>query len=348
MADDGHRRHPLLELTLARVREFSRDPGAIFWTFGFPVVLAVALGLAFRSAPTPELRVALSCDVACDEVAQALEDSRELTVLRQTRAQSQEALRRLKVDLVVELSDPRGVTYRYDPTRVEGKTARLAAERAIDPNPMPRYRVSEAPELQPGSRYIDFLLPGLLGVNLLSSSVWGISFSLVEARRRKLLKQLSATPMRRRDYLASIMLSRLIFLVFEVSAILGFGRLVFAIPLRGSLLTVFVLCLLGSLSFTGLALLVASRARSIEAVSGWSNVVILPMWLLSGVFFSYERFPEALWPWLRCLPLTALNLALRGVINEGRSLSALGSELLVLALWAALTSAIALRTFRWQ
>ena len=154
--------------------------------------------------------------------------------------------------------------------------------------------------------------------------------------------------MRKRDYLASIMVSRLLFLGFEVTAILGFGALVFAVPIRGSIGSVFAFCLLGSFAFTGLALWVASRVRSIEAASGWSNVVILPMWLLSGVFFSYERFPEWLWPWLRCLPLTALNVALRGVINEGRPLLTLGSEALVLVLWSVLTFAIALRTFRWQ
>jgi len=341
-------RHPLVELTLARVREFSRDPGAIFWTFGFPVLLAVALGLAFRSSPTPELRVALSCAVNCEHVAEALGSSPELTLLQLSPADSRAALRRAKVDLIVEVSDPRGISYRFDPTRPEGNSARMAAELAIDPNPMPRYRKSELREVQPGSRYIDFLVPGLLGVNLLSSSVWGISFSLVEARRRKLLKQLSATPMRKRDYLASIMLSRLLFLGFEVTAILGFGALVFAVPIRGSLVSVCVFCLLGAFAFTGLALWVASRVRSIEAASGWSNVVILPMWLLSGVFFSYERFPEWLWPWLRWLPLTALNVALRGVINEGRSLTTLGSEALVLVLWSVFTFAIALRTFRWQ
>ncbi|MEY4513426.1 MAG: Inner rane transport permease YbhR [Pseudomonadota bacterium] len=341
-------RPPLLELTFARVREFSRDPGAIFWTFGFPVVLAVALGLAFRSSPTPELRVALSCAVDCEHVAEALGSSPELTVQRLSRAESQAALRRAKLDLIVEVDDPRGVNYRFDPTRPEGKSARMAAELAIDPNPMPRYRASEVREVLPGSRYIDFLLPGLLGVNLLSSSVWGISFSLVEARRRKLLKQLSATPMQKRDYLASIMLSRLLFLAFEVVAILGFGALVFAVPIRGSIGSVFVFCLLGSFSFTGLALWVASRVRSIEAASGWSNVVILPMWLLSGVFFSYERFPEWLWPWLRCLPLTALNVALRSLINEGRPLMTLGHEALVLVTWSVLTFVIALRTFRWQ
>ncbi|MDB4987772.1 MAG: yadH, partial [Myxococcaceae bacterium] len=257
-------RHPLVELTLARVKEFGRDPGAIFWTFGFPVVLAVALGLAFRSSPTPELRVALACTFDCKVLTADLERSSELSVARTSREAGLAALRRGKVDLSIEASDALTLTYRFDPTRPEGKSARMAAELALDPNPAPRHFTRNVEDVQPGARYIDFLLPGLLGVNLLSSSVWGISFSLVEARRRKLLKQLSATPMRQRDYLLSIMLSRLLFLGFEIGGILGFGALVFSVPIRGSLWAVFALCLLGSFSFTGLALWVASRARSIE------------------------------------------------------------------------------------
>jgi ABC-2 type transport system permease protein len=341
-------RHPLVELTVARIKEFGRDPGAIFWTFGFPVVLAVALGLAFRSSPTPELRVALWCTFDCAVLEGELERSIDLTVMRVSHEQGLAELRRGKVDMLVEALDAYSLAYRFDPTRPEGKSARMAAELAVDPNLAPRHAARNIEDVTPGARYIDFLLPGLLGVNLLSSSVWGISFSLVEARRRKLLKQLSATPMRKRDYLASIMLSRLLFLGFEVGAILGFGALVFSVPIRGSLLSVLALSVLGSLAFTGLSLWVASRARGIEAVSGWSNVVILPMWLLSGVFFSYERFPEWLWPYLRCLPLTALNAGLRAIINEGESLSALGHEALVLSIWTVVTFAIALRTFRWQ
>lgn len=344
----AERLNPLTELTLARIKEFARDPGAIFWTFGFPVVLAVALGLAFRSSPTPELRVALACAFDCKALTAELERSRDLTVTRVSHEGGLAALRRAKIDLLIEASDARSLTYRFDPTRPEGKSARMAVELAVDPNPAPLHYARDIEDVQPGTRYIDFLLPGLLGVNLLGSSVWGITFSLVEARRKKLLKQLSATPMRKRDYLASIMLSRLLFLGFEVGAILGFGALVFQVPVRGSLASVFTLCLLGSLAFTGLALWVASRARSIEAASGWSNVVILPMWLLSGVFFSYERFPEWLWPYLRALPLTALNAGLRAVINEGQTLYALGHEALVLAVWTVVTFAIALRTFKWQ
>lgn len=339
---------PLLELTLARLREFWRDPGALFWTFGFPLILAVALGLAFRSTPTPELRVALVCTYACDDLERPLQRSEQLELSRMEEEPALAALRRAKLDLVLIPRGPRSLEYHFDPTRPEGKAARTAAELTLDPNPTPRLRLVEVATSLPGTRYIDFLLPGLLGVNLMSSSVWGISFSIVESRRRKLLKQLRATPMRKRDYLAAIMLARSLFVGFEVVAILGFGVLAFSSPVRGSLLSAWLLSLLGSLAFTGVALLVSSRARSIEAVSGWSNLATLPMWLLSGVFFSYERFPESLWPALRCLPLTALNAGLRAIVNDGRPLSSLGFEICVLLVWSALAYAVALRIFRWQ
>jgi ABC-type multidrug transport system permease subunit len=201
---------------------------------------------------------------------------------------------------------------------------------------------------EPGARYIDFLIPGLIGLNLMASGMWGIGFNVVESRTRKLLKLLTATPMRRSHYLLSFMLSRLLFLILEVVALVGFGRLVFGVEVRGSLLALAVILLLGAMSFAGLGLLVASRSRSIEAVSGWMNLVMLPMWLLSGSFFSYSRFPEIMHPLIRLLPLTALNDALRAVINEGASLAASWSEIAVIASWGLVSFAVALRIFRWQ
>ncbi|HEX5661691.1 MAG TPA: ABC transporter permease [Polyangiales bacterium] len=339
---------PILELTLARLREFWRDPGALFWTFGFPLVLAVALGLAFRSQPAPALNVALVCEPACTDLAHPLTRGGNLAVAILREDEAMAALRKAKLDLVLIPRGPSTLEYHFDPTRPEGKAARATAELALDPTPTPRFRSVELASTLPGARYIDFLLPGLLGVNLMSSSVWGIAFSIVESRRRKLLKQLSATPMRKRDYLAAVMLARLLFVSFEVFAILGFGALAFSVPVHGSWLAAWVLAMFGSLAFTGVALLVSARARSIEAVSGWSNLTTLPMWLLSGVFFSYERFPEWLWPTLRWLPLTALNSGLRAIVNDGRALSSLGFEILVLIVWSVLTYAIALRIFRWQ
>src|SRR3989442_1364322 len=201
---------------------------------------------------------------------------------------------------------------------------------------------------EPGSRYIDFLIPGLLGMNLMGSGLWGVGFSVVQARTKRLLKRFMATPMRKSHYLLSFVLSRLTFLFVEVAALVGFGWWIFDVGVRGSVAALAGITILGSLSFAGLGMLVASRARTIEAVSGLMNLVMLPMWILSGTFFSYARFPDAMQPLVRALPLTALNDALRAVMIDGAPLVHLGAPLGVVTAWGALSFAVALRIFRWR
>lgn len=341
-------RSPLAELTLARLREFLREPEALFWVFAFPVLLALALGLAFRGKETEMVPVGVAAGPRAAATAEALALSPALRPRVYAPAAGREALRTGKVALLVEEGD--GPVYRYDPTRPDARAARLevddALQRAagrVDPLRPRESRVEE-----PGSRYIDFLVPGLLGLNLMGTSMWGLGFSVVNARTRKLLKRLAATPMRRSEYLLAQMLARLVFLVFEVALLVGFGRLAFGVEVRGSLGALAFVSLLGAASFAGLGLLVASRTRTIEGVSGLMNLAMLPMWLLSGTFFSWERFPEALHPFIRALPLTALNDALRAVMTEGRPLSALGLELGVLLVAGTVSFLVAVRLFRWQ
>jgi ABC transporter DrrB family efflux protein len=199
-----------------------------------------------------------------------------------------------------------------------------------------------------GSRYIDWLVPGLLGMNIMGTGMWSIGFAVVNARTRKLLKRLVATPMPRSAYLASQLLARLVFLALEVVASLVFGRLAFGVQSAGPVWAVAALSLLGAIAFAGLGLLISSRARTIEAVSGLMNVVMLPMWLLSGIFFSSSNFPDAAQPIIKLLPLTALNDALRGVMLEGKSLSGVGAEAANLAAWGAASFVAALKMFRWR
>ena len=348
----SERPHPLVELTRARVLEFVREPEAVFWVFVFPVLLAVALGIAFRSQPAPRVRVAVVGGAGAGALVERLAAAGELEIRLLAEADAAEALRKARVDVVVAIAgaEPLAVEYRFDPTRPEGRAARLAVDDALQRSAGRTDPVTagERPVTEVGARYIDFLIPGLVGLNLMGSGMWGIGFSVVSARVRKLLKRYAATPMRRGHYLLSFGLSRLIFLILEVAAIVGFGWLVFGVAVRGSLAALAVVVLVGATSFAGLGLVVAARPRTIEAVSGWMNLVQLPMWLLSGSFFSYERFPEAVRPAIRALPLTALNDALRAVINDGAPLQASWLELVVLAAWGAASFVVALRTFRWQ
>jgi ABC-2 type transport system permease protein len=340
--------HPLVQLTLTRMREFYREPEAIFWVFGFPIVLAFALGIAFRNRGPGELRVAVVRGAGDSALAATLAAAPGLAVTLLDSGEARLELRTGRVALAVTPGAP--VVYRYDSTRTESRLARLELDQAlqrargrVDPAPVRDERVTE-----PGSRYIDFLIPGLLGMNLMGSGLWGVGFSVVQARTKKLLKRFMATPMRRSHYLMSFILSRLVFLFLEIAALVGFGWVMFRVGVRGSVVALAGITILGALSFAGLGLLVASRARTIEAVSGLMNLVMLPMWILSGTFFSYARFPDAMQPLVRALPLTALNDALRAVMIDGAALRQLGLPLLIVLGWGLVSFAIALRIFRWR
>ncbi len=248
------------------------------------------------------------------------------------------------------MQKPDGVAYKYDDTNPDARTARMLADRAIQTAAGRRDAVHAENELvhETGSRYIDFVVPGLLGMNLMGSAMWGLGFAIVEARQKKLLKRMVASPMPRWQYLASFLLSRLGMLVIEVVVFLGFARVVFGVPFRGSLWQLGLLCVLTSLAFSALGLLVASRAKTMEAVSGLMNLVMLPMWILSGVFFSASRFPAVIQPLVRALPLTAAIDALRGNMLQGVKLGQMMAPVGILLAWLVVPFAVSLRIFRWR
>ncbi len=341
-------RGPLMELTLARVRELTREPEAIFWVFIFPILLAAILGVAFRSRPPDALPVAVADGPQAAARASALAAGSDLKPLVLSAAEAQSALARGRVVLVVSADDP--PTYAYDPTQPESRAARLAVDAALQraSGRVDAFTPRRAEVSEPGSRYVDFLVPGLLGMNLMGTGMWGIGFSLVVARNGNLLKRIVAAPARRSHVLAAQLTSRLIFLIPEAGALLLFAYFVLGVPLRGSLVLLIAVSMLGALAFSGLGLLTAARPRTIEGVSGIMNLVMVPMWIFSGIFFSTERFPAAMQPFVQALPLTALNDALRGVMLEGARLGPLLPEIAVLAAWGAVSFLLALKLFRWQ
>lgn len=341
-------RAPLVELTLARLRELLREPEAVFWTFAFPIVLATVLGLAFRNRPPEALPVAvIDGPLAVARVA-ALAALPELKPRVLPEAEARQALARGAVVVLVTRDEP--PVYVLDPARPESLPARLlvdaALQRAAGRGDAFAPRLTTVSE--PGSRYVDFLVPGLLGLSLLSTGIWGIAFSLVQARSGNLLKRFVAAPLRRRDLLAAQLLSRLALLVPEAGLLLGVAHFALDVPVRGSLAALTVVSLVGALAFAALGLLIGARPRTIEGASGIMNLAMVPMWIFSGIFFSTERFPDWLQPFVQALPLTALNDALRGVMLDGAGLVTLGSELGVLVAWGAVAFVAALRLFRWQ
>jgi len=328
-----------------------REPEVIFWVFIFPILLALGLGIAFRNKPADVSRVVLVAGPEAEHVMELLHNPAAAGVVHAEILPAAEAFNEFrlgKYDLVVTPQAGR-FEYLYDPARPESVLARSITDDALQTAEGRRDRVPTTVRVssEPGARYIDFLIPGLLGMNLMNSGMWGIGFALVDLRQRKLLKRYVASPMRRSDFLLALASSRLVLMLMELALLLGFGVLVFHLRVAGSWTSILIISALGALCFGGVGLLTASRAQKIETVSGLINLVMMPMWILSGVFFSYERFPALLHPLIKALPLTALNDALRAAILEGAPLAHQSARLLVLGLWGVLSYLLALRWFRW-
>ena len=341
---------PLAQLTWARMVTFLREPEAVFWVFAFPVLMTVALGIAFRSQGAPTAPVGVEAGPRADGLRAALAASRELDVSLLAPDAARAALRRGRIAVLVRADSSGRPVLVYDPTRPETRLAHLLAYDALEraAGRADQVAIRSDTEVRPGSRYVDFLVPGLLGLNLMGTGMWGVGFPVATARQQKLLKRMLATPMRRTDYLLALMLARLVWLVLEVACVLGFAMLMFGVEVRGSWIAFTLITLLGTFAFTALGLLVVSRARTIEAVSGLMNLVMLPMWLLSGSFFSAERFPPWMQPFVQALPLTAVNNALRAIMNEGAGLAATVAPAAVVAGWTVVSFVVALRIFRWE
>ncbi|MFL5549191.1 MAG: ABC transporter permease [Gemmatimonadaceae bacterium] len=342
----------MVQLTLVRFREFVREPEAVFWTFIFPILLAAGLGIAFRQRGPDKIRVGVVTTAAGSAaMVESLKRDSTLVVESFDDSAGARALRTGKIALLVLPATARdSVHYVYDPGRSEAVNARVVVDRAVQVGAgrLDPVRARDSYVTEPGSRYIDFLIPGLLGMNLMGSSIWGLGFAIVTARSKKLLKRLMATPMSRSQYLLSFMCSRLVFLLLEIVTLLGFGHYAFGVPLRGSLGTLLLICVLAAISFGGLGLLSASRARTTEAVSGIMNFIMLPMWIFSGVFFSAANFPQVVQPFIRLLPLTAVNDALRANMLEGATFASVTPEMTVILVWGVVTFFAALKLFRWR
>jgi len=336
--------HPIVEIGAARMREFLREPEAVFWVFVFPIVFALVLAIAFRSRPPEPLPVAVLAGEAAESIRARLAASPDLTATVAGEQEARLGLRSGKLALVVAAAEP--PTFWLDPDRGEAREARLAVELALASQPPTPPILRETSER--GSRYIDFFVPGLLGMNLMGTGMWAVGFALVQQRAGGLLKRFLASPMKRWHLLAGQVVSRLGFLVAEATVLLAFSHFLLGVPIRGSLALLAAVAVLGAMTFVGIGLLTAARPRTIEGVSGIMNFVMVPMWACSGIFFSTERFPAAAQPFIQALPLTALNDALRGVMLDGAGIATLAPELAILAAWLVVSFVVALRIFRWQ
>jgi ABC-2 type transport system permease protein len=333
------------------------EPAVLFWVYGFPVIMTAALGMAFRNKPEEHAIVDVVEGPVAAATEQALQksvppDRFEVHVVIDEAARTR--LRTGKTDVIVAPSeDSRGAPkyeYRFDPTRSQSSLARSAVDDQLQRS-AGRKDAAEITTVaidEPGGRYIDFLVPGLLGMGLMGGGLWGVGFVIVDMRVRRLLKRFLATPMKKSEFLAAVMTSRMLFMVPEVLILLVFARYAFGVINHGSIVAVLTLVLLGSVMFSGIGLLIACRAKTIEAVSGMMNLSMIPMWIFSGIFFSSERFPDAMQPVVKAVPLTPLINSLRSVMLEGEPLVSQWPRIAIMATWGVVSFFLALRLFRWR
>ncbi len=328
--------------------EFWRSPAAVFWTYGFPLMMAVVLGFAFQPSPPKPVPIAVVEAPGANAVFQSLQSSKRLAVEMLSPELADEALARGRIALLIKV-DVDGPVLRSDPTRPEAELAHLLVHRALRDArqgevAMARIEVED----RPGSRYIDFLIPGLIGLNLLGAGMWGVGFNLVQMRVQNLLRRIFVTPMRRSEFLAGYLLGRSVLVIPEAVAILLFGVLMWGVPFRGSYMAAMLVIVIGGWTFTGIGVLCASRARTIETIGGLMNAVQLPMWILGGSFFANEALEGPVRWVAECLPLTHVNRALRDVMLEPGTLADIWMPLSFLAAGGVLCFAAAMRLFRWQ
>jgi ABC-type multidrug transport system permease subunit len=337
------------QLVLMRLRMLWRQPEVLFWTFIFPIIVTLVLGLAFRNEELAPVRVAVAEGPGAQALVARLEGVPELVVELLDGEVARRRLARGQVSLVLLPggAEPEALVDRSQP---DGRTARLLVAQALSSQGSgPRIEALKAtPVSEPGNRYVDFLIPGLLGLSLMSTSMWTLASSVVTMRGGKLLKRMAATPMSRSGFFVAFILARGLFGLLEVLFFCAFARWIFGVPMFGSYALFIGVGLLGALCFAAVGLLIASRANTEESVSGLINVATLPMMFMSGVFFSSENFPGWLQPFVRALPLTALNDSLRAVMLEGAGVMALGAPLAVIVAWTLVPLVLTARWFRWN
>ncbi len=341
--------HPLVQLCLWRLNEFLRRPEALFWTYGFPFIMLVALGFAFRNTSPQPLDIEVIGPRATEVAQQLQHASSDLNVKSFDDGNWSKRLQSGRVNAVVQTaSDPAVYELWSEDSRSESRTARWIISSVLSSPAQPLVTLSPKHLDAPGSQYIDFLVPGMMAMNLMGGGLWGIGFSIVDMRVRKLLKRFLATPVSRVQFMTSLMIVRIVFATFELVALILFSYFVFDVQCKGSLFDLAIVLLIGGVTFVGIGLLIASRVQTIEAISGLMNLIMVPMWILGGVFFSNERFPEVIQPVLKSLPFVALVDSLRAIMLDGVSIMQLGQPIAVMIAWAVGCFVLALKIFRWR
>jgi len=369
------------QLTSALFRELIREPGILFWGFLFPILMSLGLGLAFTKKSDTIRKVAIITESGSQE--SSIENAPLDVFLNNNCKRNGDTtstewnfryeikddklgnsiflfyymkwevgmilLKRGTINLLLSSSED-SVSYHFDPMNSDAELTYLKLSSAIGRNNSAQETGNS--EIRPmtvtGTRYIDFLVPGLISLGVMMSCMWGISYGIIEKRSKKLLRRLVATPMKKSHFLMALITVRITMNFLESVILLLFSLLVFRISVQGSITALILLYLAGNISFSGIAIFVSSHTSNTEVGNGLINFVVTPMMVLSGIFFSYQNFPEWSLPVIKNLPLTMLTDGIRSVFNEGAGYNEVALPILILTLTGIVFFTAGLKIFKWH
>lgn len=345
----------LLILTSVELKEYIREPGIIFWAILFPILLALGLGMAFSGSGSQDRTVALLCEKNCEQAFSKLGDQLKVgndktgytnfDFKKTTWDEAVLMLKQGKTGLVIEENDLGEYIYHFDPANTD---ARLSYMQLSDHFKKVNSNEEEISVLkQKGTRYVDFLVPGLMAIGIMMSCMWGISYSNVDKRNKKLLRRMIATPMKKSSYVAAQLIGRIIMSAVEASLLFLVTHWVFNITITGSIIALILMFIAGNVLFAGLAWLLASRTSKTQIANGLINLVIMPMMILSGIYFSYHNFPDFMIDIIQWLPLTILADGIRSIFIEGAGISQVINGVLILTLTGVILLSIGIRVYKW-
>lgn len=343
----------LYQLVIVNFRVFFREPAIIFWAVLFPILMAWVLGIAFSEKRETLRTVYVTGGGNVPEMVTGVQVFGEETAnpsrIKFTKASEEEAVRAIKRGVIVLYLEIEGdsMIYHFDPANSEAQLTHLILEREFRGHSVKDDNTSIDILETKGTRYIDFLIPGLIAFGIMNSCIWGIGWSLVETRMKKLLRRMVATPMKKSVFLSSYIVTRIVIGGFEILLLLAFSHWYFDTEITGSGLAFLAVFLSGIFAFSGIAMLIASRTSKTEIANGLVNLVTLPMMILSGVFFNYHNFPDWAIPVIQALPLTLLADSLRAVFIEAAGFAEVLKPVVILSITGFVTFVSGLRLFRW-
>lgn len=376
------RQEQLYQLISAHFKEMIREPGVLFWGIIFPILMSLGLGIAFTKKadmvrniavirPGPQENAvhnrASKIDTFLENFAQKISpEGDESEYYRLTipdgelgnttfffhKLSWQEALVLLKRgNLSIVLDEKRDqIEYHFDPSNPDAQLIYLKLSGILSGKETAERESNEIiePLTISGTRYIDFLIPGLIAMGIMMSCMWGISYGMIEKRTKKLLRRMIATPMKKSHFLIALMVVRIVMNFIESALLFIFAYFVFDITIQGNIPALFTIFIAGNIAFAGIAIFVSSHTANTEIGNGLINAVVLPMVVLSGIFFSYHNFPDWSISFIQKLPLTMLADGIRSVFIEGAGYTEISFPTLMLIVIGFIFFSGGLKIFKWH